>query len=299
MASENLTDMSEFILPTGLNSPGDFLYQENNLEDVITLDNEDLSMLLDLEPSQKNLDSSSHKENLFQQTIQESLLDANVVAKSETLKHDATAFHADEEFPFLQQTDSFVEPQTVVESQAVLEPETVLEQNFDNSLANPNWGNNFVQTFEQLSVNSFPERVTQTPQIQVAGSEQPVSRGRKRQNQQEIHDILNEIKQLEVMEKCPSPEADRETIRHKVKRKKNTVACRKSRQKKKEFEEAKSKKIDELEQKLKQVEDESSKKLENMKKQFGIIVQAMLQASIEHVSPEAKNFIFTEWSKLN
>lgn len=280
MGTENLADMSEFILPTNSPVDGLSLFDGCNLEDFITADGEDLSML-ELEPYQKTNDSPKEQRYSvsFQQS-QEILFEASVISKPETAKHDATQYQQTEELQFLEESEHFVE------TQAVAEP--------NPALANPNWGNNFVQSFEHLSVNNFQEGTCLSPQVNNAN--ESFVKSRKRTNQQDIEEILNDIKRLETMEK--NPDGNHEDIRHKVKRKKNTVACRKSRQKKKEQEEANRRKIGELEQTLKQVEEESSQKLEAMKKQFGAIVQAMLQAGSQHVSTEAKNYIFTEWSKI-
>ena len=276
MASENLADMSEFIMAT--DSPVDVLFQACNLEDFITADGEDLSML-ELEPYQKNKDSPKQQDfSSSFQLSQEILLETSVIAKPEAVKHDATQYQQVEEFQFLQESEPFKETQTTFS-----EPQ-------NTALANPNWASNFVQGFERLSVDNLQEGACLSPPNLAA------AKSRKRTNQQDIDEILKDIQLLETLEK--SPEQNRDDIRHKVKRKKNTVACRKSRQKKKEQEEAKSRKIGELEEKVKKTEDDASKKVEALKKHFGAIVQAMLQAGNEHVSTDAKHYIFTEWSKI-
>lgn len=113
-----------------------------------------------------------------------------------------------------------------------------------------------------------------------------------------IEEYRQEVKMLGAQLKKATG-LERTAIKAKITRKKNTIACIVYRQKQKELTKTNQQRIKELEQQLKVLKEESLKNSQISKSQFGMILQTLLQASPDHVSLQAKEYIISEWSKIN
>ena len=253
-----------------------FLLQPSyHQETEITTENEDLGNIV-VVPKQLADSDASQNWRSYEVTNPET----SSVLSSKPLQHDSVIYQSG--------TLSFDEEQQQTVSYS--QPHPWVDDDFDG-------------LFEQLSEQFYSQPIPITEQTSSAnpGYFGPYDNDEMQASSREkkgIEEYQQEVEVLKAQMKKTKGD-ERKAIQAKIARKKNTIACILYRQKQKTTQKANAERIKELEQELKTLKEDSLRNAERTKTHFGMILQSLLQASPEHVSQQAKEYIFTEWSKIN
>ena len=215
--------------------------------------------------------SDTFQQQMFSGPSTHQLLHPN--GTSTTLTHSMEVFAYAETFPYQQQSGASLQSQMFPGQQTNL----FLERSCYNT---------YGQTSENIhEIDCLPECADEFSIANV--NSQPLAS--KREDLIEKHS-----KDIQKLEALIQSEGENEQLRRRIERIRNNIALIKYRAKKKEREGENRWKIVELQHKLKQMEDQKLA----MRRQFEEIMQKILQMPANHVSLQAKIYIFTEGSKL-